>query len=87
MRDIILTERSIELAFEGSRFWDMLRTKRAVMEFSTPVWGWDYRGTTGANFFNLEVKQSRRFTITDCLWPIDLNEMNTNSKLIQNPGW
>jgi len=33
------------------------------------------------------VKQSRRFTITDCLWPIDLNEMNTNGKLIQNPGW
>ncbi len=87
MRDIILKERSIELAFEGSHFWDMLRTKRAVMEFSTPVWGWDYTGTTGANFFNLEVKQSRRFTITDCLWPIDLNEMNTNSKLIQNPGW
>jgi len=87
MRDIILAERGNELAFEGSRFWDMLRTKRAVMEFSTPVWGWDYRGATGANFFNLEVKQSRRFTITDCLWPIDLNEMNTNSKLVQNPGW
>ncbi|WP_372651390.1 RagB/SusD family nutrient uptake outer membrane protein [Draconibacterium sp.] len=87
MRDIILAERGNELAFEGSRFWDMLRTKRAVMEFSNPIWGWDYRGTTGANFFNLEVKQSRRFTITDCLWPIDLNEMNTNSKLVQNPGW
>ncbi|MFV0593419.1 MAG: RagB/SusD family nutrient uptake outer membrane protein [Draconibacterium sp.] len=87
MRDIILQERGIEFAFEGSRFWDMMRTKRAVMEFSSPVWGWDYRGTTGATFFNLEVKQSRRFTITDCLWPIDLNEMNTNSNLVQNPGW
>jgi hypothetical protein len=87
MRDIILQERGIELAFEGSRFWDMLRTKRAVMEFSTPVWGWTYTGATGAQFFNLEVKQIRRFTITDCLWPIDLNEMNTNSNLIQNPGW
>nr|MBD3623639.1 RagB/SusD family nutrient uptake outer membrane protein [Sunxiuqinia sp.] len=87
MRDIILQERSIEFAFEGSRFWDMVRTKRAVMEFTTPVWGWKYTGNTGSDFFNLEVKQTRRFTITDCLWPIDLNEMNTNSNLVQNPGW
>lgn len=87
MRDIILQERGIEFAFEGNRFWDMIRTKRAVMEFSTPIWGWTYTGTTGAQFFNLEVKQIRKFTITDCLWPIDLNEMNTNSNLIQNPGW
>lgn len=87
MREIILQERGIELAFEGSRFWDMLRYKRAATEFSAPVWGWTYTGQTGADFFILEAKQSRKFTITDCLWPIDLNEMNTNSKLIQNPGW
>ncbi|QEC53078.1 putative outer membrane starch-binding protein [Anseongella ginsenosidimutans] len=87
MRDIILQERSIELAFEGSHFWDMLRHKRATSEFSTPIWGWTHTGTTGESFFILEVKQPRRFTITDCLWPIDLNELNTNGKLIQNPGW
>lgn len=87
MRDIILQERSVELAFEGSHFWDMLRHKKAPSSFSTPVWGWTHTGTTAQSFFNLEVKQSRRFTITDCLWPIDLNEMNTNGKLIQNPGW
>lgn len=87
MRDIILQERGVEFAFEGSRFWDMIRTKRAVREFNTPAWGWTYTGTNGTSFFNLEVKQIRRFTITDCLWPIDLNEMNTNSNLIQNPGW
>lgn len=87
MRDIILQERGIELAFEGSRYWDMIRYKRAASEFSTPVWGWTYTGQTGADFFILEAKQSRKFTISDCLWPIDLNEMNTNSKLIQNPGW
>ena len=87
MREIILQERGIELAFEGSRYWDMLRYKKAATEFSTPVWGWTYTGQTGADFFVLEAKQTRKFTITNCLWPIDLNEMNTNSKLIQNPGW
>ncbi len=87
LRDIILRERSIEFAFEGQHFWDMIRHKRAVSSFSSPIWGWTHTGTTAATFFMLEAKQVRRFTITDCLWPIDLNEMNTNGKLIQNPGW
>lgn len=87
MRDIILEERSVEFAFEGQHFWDMWRHKRAVAKFSSPVWGWTHTGTTGETFFVLEVKQARRFTITDYLWPIDLNELNTNGNLIQNPGW
>ncbi len=87
LRDIILTERSIEFAFEGIHFWDLWRHKKATSTFSSPIWGWTHTGTTGASFFILEVKQERRFTITDCLWPIDLNEMNTNGQLIQNPGW
>lgn len=87
MRDIILRERGVELAFEGSRFWDMIRTKRAINEFARPVWGWRHTGETGSDFFNLEVKQIRSFNITNTLWPIDLEELNTNSNLIQNPGW
>jgi len=87
LRDIILQERSIEFAFEGQYFWDMVRHKRAVTAFSLPIRGWTHTGTTASSFFVLQDKQARRFTITDCLWPIDLNEMNTNGKLIQNPGW
>jgi hypothetical protein len=88
LRDIILQERGIEFAFEGLRFWDMLRHKRAPREFSAPIWGWNAdTGRTFDDFFVLAVKQQRKFTITDCLWPIDLVEMNTNSNLIQNPGW
>ena len=87
MRDIILRERSIELAFEGHRFWDMLRHLRAPAEFSLAIQGWNTAGRDAASFFVLGVKQTRRFTITDCLWPIDINEMNTNGNLIQNPGW
>jgi len=87
LRDIILQERGIEFAFEGIRFWDMLRTKRAIREFSAPIWGWNADGANFIDFFTLGVKQQRKFTMRDCLWPIDLNEMNTNSNLIQNPGW
>lgn len=87
MRDIILRERSIELAFEGSRFWDMVRHKKAVSEFSAPIYGWNRSGGNAENFFKLEIKQTRKFSITDCLWPISLDEMNTNGNLIQNPGW
>jgi hypothetical protein len=87
MRDIILRERSVELAFEGSRYWDMLRHRRAPAEFSSFVLGWNHLGDTPETFFVLGPKLYRRFTITDCLCPIDLNEINTNGNLIQNPGW
>lgn len=87
MRDIILRERAIEFAFEGIHFWDMLRHKKAHIEFSSPIQGWNYKGGTPSSFFVLGVVQARRFTIRDYLWPIDLNELNTNGNLVQNPGW
>jgi hypothetical protein len=88
MRDIILTERSIELAFEGGhRFWDMYRYKKATSEFSAPVMGWDYTGDNAEKFFIVKVKQTRRFLVRDYLWPLRSNDMDVNSNLIQNPGW
>lgn len=87
MREIILHERSVEFAFEGSHFWDMVRYKKARSEFSQPIYGWKPKESNGQGFFNLEVKQGRNFTTRDHLWPISLQELNTNSKLIQNPGW
>jgi hypothetical protein len=87
MRDIILTERGIELAFEGHRFWDMHRHKRATAEFSTPVMGWNPYGYNAESFFIVMVKQTRRFLVRDYLWPIRLNDLDVNSNLIQNPGW
>lgn len=65
----------------------MVRHKKAVSEFSAPIYGWNRSGGNAENFFKLEIKQTRKFSITDCLWPISLDEMNTNGNLIQNPGW
>lgn len=87
MRDIILRERSIELAFEGIHFWDMYRHKMAVSEFSAPITGWDYSKFLLAEFFILKSYQTRRFIVRDCLWPISVGEINKNANLIQNPGW
>ncbi|MDR1865785.1 MAG: RagB/SusD family nutrient uptake outer membrane protein [Bacteroidales bacterium] len=87
LRNIILYERSVELAFEGLRFWDMLRWKKAPSEFSNSVMGWNHRGANAETFFILQPAQYRKFTVKDCLWPIPVNEMNINNQLIQNPGW
>ncbi|MDR3244924.1 MAG: RagB/SusD family nutrient uptake outer membrane protein [Prevotellaceae bacterium] len=87
MREIILQERSIELAFEGLRFWDMHRYKKAIAEFSAPVMGWNYAGRNADDFFVMQSLQSRRFLFRDNLWPISEKEINKNANLIQNPGW
>ncbi|MDR2423632.1 MAG: RagB/SusD family nutrient uptake outer membrane protein [Prevotellaceae bacterium] len=87
MRQIIKQERAVELAFEGLRFWDLLRWKDAVAELSKPVIGWMAKKTTVETFFVQEVKQTRRFSFRDCLTPIHVDELNRNSNLKQNPGW
>ena len=87
LRDIIMRERSIEFAFEGSRYWDVVRYKKATSEFNTPVTGWIGNSYSSQNFFRLEIKQRRRFLNRNYLWPISLDEMNTNANMIQNPGW
>ena len=87
LREIIVQERGNEFAFEGLRYWDMHRLKRCVNEYNTPIYGWKHDGATAQTFFVMEAKQLRRFTLRDYLWPISLDELNTNGNLIQNPGW
>jgi hypothetical protein len=88
MRDIILRERANEFAFEfAHRFWDMQRWKRSVTEFSRPLYAWNGQGASAETFFVLTNVQGRKWSISDCLWPIDSKEMERNANLIQNPGW
>jgi hypothetical protein len=93
MRDIILHERSVELAFEGQHFWDMWRHKKAHTEFVGATFGWNFAGANANAFFGNPVApmvingQDRIFALRDYLWPISINELNINSNLIQNPGW
>jgi len=87
LREIIKQDRSIELAFEGSRFWDLVRWTDAVGALSQPVRGWSATRSSYEGFFVQEIKQTRKFSFRDCLWPLTTDELNTNANLKQNPGW
>jgi hypothetical protein len=87
MREIIMRERAIELSFEGSRYWDVVRYKRGTVEFNEPITGWKADSYGAINFFRLEIKQRRQFLNRNYLWPIAIDEMNTNANMIQSPGW
>jgi hypothetical protein len=87
LRNIILQERSIEFAFEGSRYWDVVRYVNATTEFSKAIMGWDVNATNADDFFRLTPKQTRKFSLQNYLWPISIDELNINSNLDQAPLW
>lgn len=73
MRTALETERRLELAFEGYRWFDLLRTGRAitVMQSST-----DHQSTYGT-----------RLTQNRLIWPIPQTELDQNDLLTQNQGY
>ena len=87
LRDIIHQERSIELAFEAKRFWDIRRWKK-IDEMETPM-GWDILGITDSEFYNVVPvsKKPLKMTTKDYLWPIRLSNLSVNTNLVQNYGW
>ncbi|WP_276483162.1 RagB/SusD family nutrient uptake outer membrane protein [Paraflavitalea pollutisoli] len=88
LRDIIKRERSIEMAFEGSRFWDLRRWKDAAYELNQPVKGWSITGTTNESYYQVRTLFQQRFIAPrDYLWPIRLYNLSVNPNLVQNPGW
>ena len=87
-REIIHREREIELSFEGHRFFDVLRWRKAGRYFTAPQRGWNTLGPTPALFYVLQIQQERVWqTPRDNFMPIPLMELNRNPKLVQNPGW
>ncbi len=68
----ILTERRKELAFEGSRLWDLIRLQRSWTKIKNQ------------NPLNtISVTPSNQALI----YPIPVAEMNANANMIQNPGY
>lgn len=87
LRDIIHQERSIELAFEAKRFWDIRRWKK-ISEMVTPM-GWNIYGITDEEFYNVipVSKKAVQMTTRDYLWPIKRSNLSRNTNLVQNYGW
>lgn len=88
LRDIIQQEREIELAFEGSRLWDLRRWKKAILFQNRPIKGWDIMKKTDVEYYQARTLFMQQFIAPrDYLWPIEDGELLRNKNLVQNPGW
>ncbi|WP_341843071.1 RagB/SusD family nutrient uptake outer membrane protein [Chitinophaga caseinilytica] len=88
LREIVHQERTIEMAFEGSRFWDLRRWKTAPQELSKAIYGWDIIQTTYEDYNRRVLLYSPQFIAPrDYFWPIAEGNLQINPNLVQNPGW
>lgn len=87
LREIIHRERTIELMFEGQRFWDLRRWKKAVNELNKPITGWDLEQETAQGYYREKIIYNQTFRTRDYLWPLNENTILANPALVQNPGW
>ena len=87
MRDIIQQERMIELCFEGKRFWDLRRWKRAIVEYNKPIRAWNIEGASEIEYYQMLTIDELSFTTRDYLWPIRDEDIRVNGNLVQNPYW
>src|SRR5690606_5849030 len=87
LREIIQRERLIELSFEGHRFWDLRRWKKALEELNKPITGWDLQQPTAEGYYRETLIFNQTFATRDYLWPINENVLLTNTELSQKPWW
>lgn len=87
LREIIHRERTIELAFEGQRFWDLKRWKEAERALQVPIQGWNIGKSDVPGYYQVTTLFNRTFQVRDYFWPIAESDLLTNKNLIQNPGW
>jgi hypothetical protein len=88
LRNIIHRERTIELMFEGQRFWDLRRWKEASTELNKDITGWSISGNTDNSYYKERGIFNQRFIAPrDYFWPIGNYDTRRNPKLVENPGW
>jgi len=88
LRDIIHQERLIEMAFEGSRFWDLRRWKKAANMLNAPIYGWNVSTKTYQDYNTRILLFNQTFVSPrDYFWPIKESNLQVNPNLVQNLGW
>lgn len=75
----ILHERRLELAFEGHRFFDLVRTGKAIEKIS-----WALMTTVG---FDDKIFTTEPIEAYQLLLPIPVGEIEKDASLVQNPGY
>jgi len=87
MREIIRRERLNELAFEGARFWDLRRWKLAEDYLNRPIRGLNVIGETANDFYIETILFTPKFEKKDYFTPIRVENLVSNTNLLQSPGW
>jgi hypothetical protein len=93
IREAIKLERKIEFACEGRRYHDLRRWLDAPEAMSRPVVGMNIKATSAQKdlYYTrttlVEPLTTRIWSFKMFFWPIPMNSMNKNTKLVQNPSW
>ncbi|ETZ23156.1 hypothetical protein N824_16990 [Pedobacter sp. V48] len=93
MRKWILRERQIELAFEGDRYFTLIRRLmmgdskvQSIYRMNT-ITNDGSQGFAFADFSKRILLQNRTWNDKMYLFPIAQDDIDKNSSLVQNPGW
>lgn len=91
MREAILRERQVECFCESLRYFDITQWKMGPDILNNTFHRMNISTTTNAatteSFYKRVSYETRVFENYFSLWPIPFDEVNTNTNLVQNPGW
>ena len=85
-RNFIRKERTVELAFEDHRAWDVRRWNVAEEALSRSIYGMNITQSNGSLVYTRKISQKRVFTEKMYLYPIPEGEVWKTS-IDNNPGW
>jgi len=89
-RTAVQRERRVELAFEGFRYWDLLRWNQAATVLNQPVQGVAVTKSANGTTFNYSIVNvaSRAFPNAMYYFPFYQGEITKSGEaLVQNPGY